>query len=298
MIYSIRFSIILLVLLQLLSWENAVAFQASSFLPVTQSHMTGIVVNHKSHQSFQRGNLVMMGRRSEKIAGKKGKEDLKRAKVFGRIGKKIAMAVKAGGDDPEVNKALADILKEAKAYNVPKDNIQRVMKKAMDDDVDYKEAIYEAYGYGGCGIIISCLTDNNNRATQAIKTALKKTEVKMAAQGSVMYNFDRKGVLEVDQDLDEDAVLEVALEAGVDDYEIQAGEDEGTTRVLTEISGMSSLSQELEKQLGVVSKPSLEFVPKVYAECGEEDYDLNLNAVELVEVLDDVDSVYHNAKMV
>jgi len=241
--------------------------------------------------------LVMMGRRSEKIARKKGSEDAKRGKIFARIGKKIIVAVKAGGPVVESNKALADILKEAKSYNVPKENIDRAIKRAeAADAADFKEAVYEAYGAGGVGIIISCLTDNTNRALTDIKNAIKKSEVTLASSGSVAFNFDKKGCLEVASELDEDTVLEIALEGGVDDFVLEEGEEEGTSVVYV-APGETKLMADALEAAGHAPQPSLANVPNVWVDCDEATAEANLAVIEALEELDDVDCVEHNIRL-
>jgi len=239
----------------------------------------------------------MMGRRSEKIARKKGAEDAKRGKVFARIGKKIIMAVKAGGSDPVSNKAFADVIKEAKAYNVPKENIDRAVKRAeASDTADFKEAVYEAYGFGGAGVIINCLTDNTNRALADIKASFKKTDFALASTGSVAFNFQKRGCIEVDAVLEDDTALEIALGAGVEDYELEEGEEEGSSRILVLPSETKIMADALEAA-GLTPKPYLANIPTVWVSCSEEHMEGNLNVIELLEALDDVDSVEHNMTM-
>ncbi|CAN0013353.1 unnamed protein product, partial [Phaeothamnion confervicola] len=185
-----------------------------------------------------------MGRRSEKIARTKGKEDLRRGKIFARCAKRIMMAVKAGGPDEHTNKALFDVLKEAKSYNVPKDNITRAIKRAVEGSQqgDFKEAVYEAYGHGGVGLIITALTDNVNRANAEINAVLSKKDLKRASSGSVAFQFARRGRVEVKGgEVDEEAVIEAAITAGVDDVEVVEGDEPGTTWILTAPTELSLL---------------------------------------------------------
>jgi len=252
---------------------------------------------HKKSPQKQKGSIAMMGRRSEKIARKKGAEDAKRGKVFARIGKKIIMAVKAGGSDPVSNKAFADVIKEAKAYNVPKENIDRAVKRAeASDTADFKEAVYEAYGFGGAGVIINCLTDNTNRALADIKASFKKTDFALASTGSVAFNFQKRGCIEVDAVLEDDTALEIALGAGVEDYELEEGEEEGSSRILVLPSETKIMADALEAA-GLTPKPYLANIPTVWVSCSEEHMEGNLNVIELLEALDDVDSVEHNMTM-
>ncbi|KAL3893635.1 MAG: hypothetical protein SGPRY_014094, partial [Prymnesium sp.] len=162
------------------------------------------------------------------------------------IGKKVVVAVKAGGDDPSSNLQLAKVLSEANSLNVPKDVIQRNIKKAMDPvTADYKELTYEAYGIGGVGMIINCLSDNNNRATADVNMIVKKAGCTIASSGeqepsrvgffsqheelrSVIFNFARKGRLALFKEIDEDTLLELCIEADVDgDVSIEEPDPDG-----------------------------------------------------------------------
>ena len=156
-----------------------------------------------------------MGRKFENNKLKMAKTALAYAKKASYIGKKVVIAVKASGDDPTSNLALAAVLREANSMNVPKDVVERNIKKAMDPvTADYKELTYEAYGFGGVGLIINCLSDNNNRATADVNMIVNKAGCKAASTGSVAFNFVRKGRLTVKSEISEDELLELAIEAG------------------------------------------------------------------------------------
>ena len=136
------------------------------------------------------------------------KTALANAKKASYIGKKVVIAVKAGGDDPSINRQLAAVMKEANSLDVTKDVIDRNVKRAMQADTsDYKELVYEGYGHGGVGFIVNCLSDNNNRANTDVATAIKKEGCKPAASGSVAFNFERKGRLCLTSEIDEEALL-------------------------------------------------------------------------------------------
>lgn len=239
-----------------------------------------------------------MGRRAAKIAARKGKSDAIKTKIYALYGKKLVMAVKAGGGDPEVNRALAVMIKEAKNQGVPNDNIQRAIQRGSNADVgDYKEAVYEAYGYGGAGLIINCLTDNTNRAKTEISNVIKKTEVKLASSGSVAFNFERRGRLDVDGVVDEDTILEAALEADVEDVESKVNEEEKTTSVFVEPASVSNLRDVLAGKGMEIKATLLVYLPKLTVECSDEDFEENMNVIAALEELDDVDSVEHNVDM-
>eukprot|EP00182_Erythrolobus_australicus_P000478 CAMPEP_0185834826 /NCGR_PEP_ID=MMETSP1353-20130828/6336_1 /TAXON_ID=1077150 /ORGANISM="Erythrolobus australicus, Strain CCMP3124" /LENGTH=187 /DNA_ID=CAMNT_0028533335 /DNA_START=124 /DNA_END=684 /DNA_ORIENTATION=- len=141
---------------------------------------------------------VFMGRRSAKIATRKGKQEQARVKMFSRVGKQIVSAVREGGDNPDANKTLAMALDGAARVNFPKDNIQRLLARATaKDQADYKRALFEVYAPGGVGVLIDVFTDNNNRAMSDIRTVLNRFSVSLAEAGSVSFNFDRLGCLTI-----------------------------------------------------------------------------------------------------
>eukprot|EP00775_Hariotina_reticulata_P002573 gene2573-2875_t len=242
-----------------------------------------------------------MGRRSAKIALRKGKADAKKAKVYGRIGKKIIQLVKAGGPDPVANSKLSDLLKQAKDLGVPKDIIERNIKKASDaKQGDFQECIYEAYGPGGTGFIIEALTDNVNRTAGDVKSAITKGGGKSADSGSVMFNFMRQGQVLV-QDADEDTVFEAAIEAGADDVQPVFDEDGNATNnfnLYTQVEAFASAISKLQ-ELGL--KVDVEQSELVYRGTAEVSVDDEAFAkceglMDRLLELDDVDSVYTNCE--
>ncbi|GAX21366.1 hypothetical protein FisN_12Lh070 [Fistulifera solaris] len=236
-----------------------------------------------------------MGRAAAVRASTKAKTDLRKAKTNAIFGKKIIMAVKQGGSpDPNANRALADVMKQAKAQSVPVDNIQRAIKKASEGNVgDFKESIFEAYGFGGASLVIHVLTDNNNRATADVRSTVSKREGKMAEAGSVLFLYDRKGCVQVPAVLEEEAVLEAAIEAGCSDMELVV--EEGTTRVYTDPSETSNMFQAIQSmgyEQGL--EMSLIYVSKAPVECSDEEFEKNMEIIDALEELDDVDRVEHN----
>ncbi|CAM9831759.1 unnamed protein product [Ectocarpus fasciculatus] len=281
----------------------------SAFVVPTTSQLQGVRAlgrqhhDGRSHQPAQqqqrtgRGSaagVVMMGRRAAKIAKVKGREDAKRGKAFARIGKKIIMAVKAGGPNEDTNKQLADTIKEAKHNSVPKDNIARAIKRAVDGSQgDFKEVIYEAYGHGGTGMVVTALTDNVNRAIADVKTVWKKQGLKQAAQGSVLFQFEKRGRVEVQGEVDEEQVIEAAIESGVDDVEVVEGDHEGTSWILTTPKDLMTLTGALS-EAGITGETGLALIPSGLADVDDEAMELNLAAVEALLELEDVDTVDHN----
>lgn len=137
-------------------------------------------------------NMAITGRHSKNVAAKKNKLDAMKNKLFTRLGVKILLAAKAGGTDPNVNNELARALKEAQSIKLPKENIDRALKKATDTSADqYESGVYEVFGHGGVGVIVCTLTDNTNRVNKEIKSIARKAEVKIASGGSVLYQFTK-----------------------------------------------------------------------------------------------------------
>jgi YebC/PmpR family DNA-binding regulatory protein len=238
-----------------------------------------------------------MGRAAAVRAATKGKTDAKKAKVNAYYGKKIIMAVKQGGSsDPVANRQLGELIKAAKQNSVPMDNINRAIKRATEKDAgDFSESKFEAYGFGGASFIINVLSDNANRSTADVRSAVNKNKGKMAEQGSVLFMYDLKGKIEVPSVVDEEELLDAAIEAGVEDMELTEGDEEGTTIIFTDpkdISAMFDAVKAIGKDEG--AKMSLAHVSKAPVECSEEDFDKNMVIVDALEELDDVDSVEHN----
>lgn len=237
-----------------------------------------------------------MGRAAAVREKTKSKTDAKKAKTNAVYGKKIIMAVKQGGPEPEANRALADIIKQAKVNNVPADNISRAIKRASEaSTVNFSESTFEAYGFGGASLVINVLTDNDNRANADIRSTVGKNKAKMAEQGSVLFMYDRRGMLEVPSVLDEEQLLDAAIEADVEDFELVAIEEEESSVVYVEPKDTSTMADAI-KSLGFESsvKMSLIYKTKAPVEVSEEEFEKNMLVIDALEELDDVDSVEHN----
>jgi YebC/PmpR family DNA-binding regulatory protein len=179
-------------------------------------------------------------------------------------------------------------------------NINRAIKRASEANAgDFSESTFEAYGFGGASFVINVLSDNANRATSDVKSTVNKRNGKIAEQGSVLFMYDRKGKIEVKGDsvLDEERLLDVAIEAGVDDFSVEANSEEGSTIVLVEPSDCATMFDAI-KEAGLCSeggsKMSLAWISKAPVECADEDFEKNMDIIEALEELDDVDSVEHN----
>eukprot|EP00316_Scyphosphaera_apsteinii_P009513 CAMPEP_0119312392 /NCGR_PEP_ID=MMETSP1333-20130426/26242_1 /TAXON_ID=418940 /ORGANISM="Scyphosphaera apsteinii, Strain RCC1455" /LENGTH=234 /DNA_ID=CAMNT_0007317003 /DNA_START=207 /DNA_END=911 /DNA_ORIENTATION=+ len=224
------------------------------------------------------------------------------AKKASYIGKKVVIAVKAAGSDPNSNRALASVLREANALDVPKDVVERNIKKALDPvTADYKELTYEAYGKGGVGLIINVLSDNNNRATADVNMIVKKSGCSIASTGSVAFNFQRKGRIALKKAISEDALIDVAIEAGCEgditleepDQDNRNDNDDVVCVVLTDATELGAMQVALQAA-GYECSGVLVHIPLSAVECGEEDAAANYDAIDRLEELDDVTSVEHN----
>lgn len=229
------------------------------------------------------------------IKHRKGKADAVKGKIFSRLVKEIISAVKQGGPDPKSNSKLRLVIQKARAANLPNDNIERNIKKATSaDQADYTEMTYELYGHGGVGIIAEVMTDNKNRISSDMRIATNKKGGTIANPGSVMFNFDHKGVIQVlKKNASEDALFLAASEAGAEDFD-------STDDAFVITTAPDQLIQVKEKldQLGIkCEEAELQVIPKLYIECDPEMQKLNLELIDYLESLDDVDAVYHNMKM-
>ena len=226
------------------------------------------------------------------IKHKKERADAKKGKIFSRIAKEIISAVKQGGPDPKANTKLRLALQKAKGANVPSDVIDRNIKKAASaDQADFTELTYELYGHGGVGIIVDAMTDNKNRTASDMRIATNKKGGSIATPGSVAFNFDRKGVLQVGKDQgDEESLFMQATDAGADDFDVT---DEGFI-VVTPPELLYEVKEKLEGDGVAVQEASLEMIPKTTVECDQSTKEANQGLIDFLENLDDVDVVFHN----
>ena len=227
------------------------------------------------------------------IKHKKGALDAKRGKLFTKIIKEITVAAKMGGGDLESNAALRTVVLKAKAANMPKDNIEKAIKKGTGDleGVDYVELSYEAYAPGGVGLLISTLTDNKNRTAADVRSILNKGGGSLAATGAVSYQFNRKGVISYSgDDVDFEAVFETALEAGAEDVT----DEDGAIEVITDPSEFETVLTALQgagfKELGA----EVTMVPDNTVSLDNEHTGKVLRLIERLEDNDDVQDVASN----
>ena len=227
------------------------------------------------------------------IKRKKEKTDNARAKIFTKIGREIAVAVREGGPDPAGNSKLKDVIAKAKANNVPNDNIERIIKKAAGDTNadNYEEIIYEGYGPCGVAVVVEALTDNRNRTAGDVRHYFDKYGGNMGQQGSVMFMFTRQGVVLVDaEDVDEDKIMEDALEAGADDVI----PDEGVFDIRTDVHAVADVGEALTKLGYTVVSAQAEYVPSTYTRLEGDDITAMGKMLEMFEDNDDIQAVWHN----
>jgi YebC/PmpR family DNA-binding regulatory protein len=228
------------------------------------------------------------------IKHKKEKTDAQKAKIFTKIGKEMTIAVKAGGGDPTSNSRLRDLIAKAKANNVPNDNIERTIKKAMGaNDVEYIEITYEGYGPGGVAVIVETTTDNRNRTAGEVRHYFDKFKGNLGATGCVSYLFSAKGVIVILKEnvADEDALMEAALEAGASDF---ASEDD-VFEIYTEPEDLYAVEDALIAAGYTITSAEKDKIPSNYVTLETED-DIKYMGL-LLDNLDeneDVVNVYHN----
>ena len=231
------------------------------------------------------------------IKNKKGAADAKRGAVFTKIGREIAVAVKAGGPDPASNSKLRDAIAKAKAANMPGDNIERSIKKASGEltAVNYEENVYEGYAQEGVAVIVETLTDNTNRTSADIRHIFSKCGGSLDTTGCVSYMFEKKGLIVVDgSGVDEDTLMMEALEAGADDVVAQ----DGYFEIYTTPADFSAVREAVEANkdyvildAGVQMIPSNTVTPSAEAEVKIR------RLLDMLEDNDDVQNVYHNAEL-
>ena len=229
------------------------------------------------------------------IKHKKEKTDSARAKVFTKIGKEITIAVKEGGGDPASNSKLRDLIQKAKANNVPNDNIERTIKKALGGTGEsYEEVVYEGYGPAGVAVIVEATTDNRNRTAGNIRSYFSKYHGNMGQTGCVSFMFEEKGVIVImdeDGEIDEDKLMETALEAGAEDF---SGED-GVFEIYTVPDDVYAIADALKEAGYTLENAEKTKVPSTTVNIDNEDDLKFMNLlIEKLEEDDDVMEVYHN----
>ena len=228
------------------------------------------------------------------IMHKKEKTDSARASIFTKIGKEIQIAVREGGPDPVSNSKLRDLIAKAKANNVPNDNIKRSIEKASGaDGASYEEILYEGYGPSGVAVIVKTATDNRNRTASEVRHFFDKYGGNLGQTGCVGYLFTDKGVILIENsgDLDEDKLMEDALEAGAEDFLTE----EDVFEIYTEPSDLWAIKDALEEKGYEIASADQDKIPSNYVTLESEDDIKNMNnLLDHLEDFDDVQQVYHN----
>ena len=234
------------------------------------------------------------------IKQKKGKNDPARAKIFTKIGRELIVAVRDGGSaDPAANSKLRDCIAKAKANNVPNENIERIIKKAAGEagGANYEAVTYEGYGPSGIAVIVEALTDNRNRTAGDVRHYFDKFGGNMGTPGCVSFMFEQKGVLVLDKEdneVEEDKLMEDALEAGAADFEA----DEDIYTVYTEPTDMGAVRDDLTAKGYTFASAEVEMVPSTYTKIDDPDVQVKMQKLlDMLEDNDDVQNVWHNWDM-
>ncbi|HCA41881.1 MAG TPA: YebC/PmpR family DNA-binding transcriptional regulator [Bacteroidetes bacterium] len=227
------------------------------------------------------------------IKRKKAAIDNARGKVFTKVSKEITLAAKQGGGDPEGNARLRLAISNAKAVNMPADNISRAIKKGTGEleGVTYEEITYEAYAPNGIAMIIECVTDNRNRTVADLRHIISKNGGNLGESGSVAWMFERKGILLTDKSKTEDELMEIVLDAGADDLK----EVEDGFEISCALENFYAVKNHLESKGVNISEASLQYVAKDLISVQGENSKAVIKCIESVEDNDDVQNVYSNA---
>jgi YebC/PmpR family DNA-binding regulatory protein len=230
------------------------------------------------------------------IQHRKKAQDARRGKLFTRLIREIVVAAKAGGSDLDANPALRTAVDKAKSQSVPKDPIERAIKRGAGelDGSDYEEIRYEGYGPAGIAVIVDCLSDNRNRTVAEVRHAFSKSGGNLGQSGSVAYMFASVGVLLYSPDHDEDTIMEAALEAGAEDVIV---DEDGSIEVITAADEYVSVKQAMIEAGFEPDESDLTMRASANTELSVDDGAKVLRLVDMLESSDDVQEVYHNAEI-
>ena len=231
------------------------------------------------------------------IKRKKEKTDGAKAKVFTKIGREIAVAVREGGGDPSSNSKLKDCIAKAKANNVPNDNIDRIIKKALGDGDknSYENMFYEGYGPNGVAVIVETLTDNRNRTAGDLRHYFDKCGGNLGQNGCVSFLFERKGMIVIaNEDIDEEKIMEDCMEAGADDFTIE----DDVVEILTDPTELHAVRDALEAKGYSFESAEVQYLPTTTTDITDEDQLAKMERLlDMLDDNDDVQNVWHNANM-
>jgi YebC/PmpR family DNA-binding regulatory protein len=228
------------------------------------------------------------------IRHRKGKQDAKRGKLFTRLIREITVAARLGGGDVSANPRLRAAVDNALSNNMPKDTIERAVKKGAggQDGDNYDEIRYEGYGPGGIAVMVDCMTDNRNRTVGEVRHAFSKCGGNLGTDGSVAYMFAKVGLLSFPEDADEDLVMEAALEAGAEDVIIN---DDQSIDVLTDADTFSDVKAAMDSAGVVAENAEVTMRPDTNVQLDAKDAQKMITLLDMIEELDDVQKVYSNA---
>jgi YebC/PmpR family DNA-binding regulatory protein len=228
------------------------------------------------------------------IKHKKGAADAKRGQIFTKLIKEITTAARIGGGDSDANSRLRDAIARAKAENMPKDNIDRAIKKGLGtlgDGQSFEEITYEGYGPGGVAVLIEVMTDNKKRTAAEIRHALSRLNGNLGEAGCVSWMFDKKGCISFDKKMiDSDKIMELALESGAEDI----SEDEQEIEVVTAVSTFESVKKVFDVNAMKYMVAEISMVPQTSVKLEGKNAETMLKLMEALEELDDVQNVYAN----
>lgn len=227
------------------------------------------------------------------IHRKKGELDAARGKVFQKLAKEIYVAARGTNGDPDSNPALRAVIEKARGNNMPKDNIQKAIDKAVGGQggEEYEQVRYEGYASGGVALMIDCLTDNRNRTAMLVRSTLTKRGGNLGTDGSVSYMFERKGVIVIDKTIDEDTVMMTALDNGAEDVIVN---DENYEIYTTTDSFLAVKDALIEIGVKEFITSEITFVANNLVELDDETTEKVQDLVAQLEDIDDVQNVYHN----
>ena len=238
-----------------------------------------------------------MGRAFEFRKARKMKRWSKMAKTFTRIGKDIVMSVKEGGPDPDTNSRLRQVMQNAKAANMPKDNVLRAIKKASDKDTaNYEEMSLEGYAVHGIAVFVDCASNNNNRTVADVRSYFSKCDGAMGTNGSLEFIFDRKGVFTIDPDNVSIEIEELEMElidGGLEELEV----DEEAVTIYCEYADFNNMQTKLEELDIEIKNSELQRIPNNFKTISAEQAEKVLKLLDLLEENDDVQQVFHNMEL-
>jgi len=228
------------------------------------------------------------------IKHKKGVTDARRGKIFSKLIKEITVAARLGGGDPATNPRLRAAIQAAKSENMPKDNIERAIKRGTGEleGVSYEESVYEGYGPGGAAIFVESLTDNKNRAVADIRHIITKAGGNLGTSGCVAWMFEKKGYIVVESNaVDEDTLMEVAIDAGAEDVR----EDDSNYEIITAVQDFETIKSAIDNMSIPYIDAEITMLPQATVNLEGKDAEQMLKLMETLEDCDDVQKVYTNA---